>query len=136
MQFILCFGRELLVETHKSGAAATAPPMKKIRRPNAKPLDIHEFYLNHIEEHYLKSHRKKWAEYKSTIREEGMSHATNDAFVEREKIITHYARQLPTSVTKYISLEIGALTNRLYSSEHSVAEFGGLSCVYLPCSSP
>jgi hypothetical protein len=101
-------------ERHKSGSEATAPPMKKIRHPNAKPLEIDEFSMNRVEEHYLKYHLKKWAAHKSKIREEGMSHATNDAFFEREKITPQYDRQLPTFVIKHVSLEIGALKNLLY----------------------
>jgi hypothetical protein len=62
-----------------------------------------------------------------------MSHAANDAFFEREKITSHYALQLPTSVIKNVSLEICALTNRLYSSDPSLAELEvyGVRCLNL-----
>ena len=129
MQFILCFGRELLVETHKSGAAATAPPMKNIHRPNAKPLEIDDFSVNRVENHYLEYHRWKRAAHKSRIKEKGMFHETKDVFFEWEKITSHYARQLHTSVIKRVSLEIFALANLFYSSYPSLAEFGVSACV-------
>ena len=51
--FCFCYESAVLVavKTHKSGAAATTPSLKKIRLPNAKLLDIDDFSANRIEEH-------------------------------------------------------------------------------------